>query len=238
MMRRINTAVIIVIPIVFLALVLGLVLVGRYESTLGSFTSSLQGRSDSQIHNIQLAAKKIDGTVLQPKEVFSFNRIVGERSADHGYVRAPAIVEGRMEEGLGGGICQVSSTLYNAVLLAGLKVVERHAHTTRTTSVPMGRDATVVFGGSDLRFKNTSTKPITVRASANNGRLVVRIVGDGQKPPEYRLVAEGCECYGSDITIHGQRMRLASVTVWREELRGEEVIGREFISSDKYGVKF
>jgi len=230
MMRRMKAAQTLIVPVAVVAGLLALVIVRRVEPTLGSFTTSVRWRSAAQLHNIARAASALDGVVIQPGEVFSFNETVGACTSERGYVRAPAIIEGRVEDSPGGGVCQVSSTLYNAALLSGLEMIERQAHSYPVASVPPGRDATVVFGGTDLRFRNSLPGPITIRAAAGPSQLVVRIAGRRSARSEFRLAAEVDESAGPDA----RGTRYLTANVWREQLRDGRLIGREFISSDVY----
>jgi vancomycin resistance protein YoaR len=143
-------------------------LIGHYVTY---FNSSNRERS----HNISLATKAINNHVVFPGETFSFNRVVGKRTAEKGYLSAPIIVKGELAEGIGGGICQVSSTLYNAVDQSGLEILERYSHSKRVPYVPNGRDATVSWYGPDFTFKNKYNQPILIRANARNGKMVVML---------------------------------------------------------------
>lgn len=125
--------------------------------------------------NISLAVQAINNQVVFPGEVFSFNHVVGKRTAAKGYKPAPVIVRGELSEGIGGGICQVSSTLYNAVDQSGLKIIERYSHSKSVPYVPPGRDATVSWYGPDFIFKNNYNRPILIRAKSFHGNLVVFI---------------------------------------------------------------
>lgn len=127
--------------------------------------------------NIHLAASHINGTLLMPGEIFSYNKIVGPRDKDAGFKQAPVIIHGQLKPGIGGGICQVSSTLYNAVLLAGLKVVQRSHHAFRVHYLPAGRDATVVDGEIDFQFQNNTPAPVYVVGSGHGGYLHFAIFG-------------------------------------------------------------
>jgi vancomycin resistance protein YoaR len=129
-------------------------------------------------HNLMKAASKINTSVVLPGKIFSFNQTVGKRIVENGYRDAMVIVNGRFEPGLGGGICQVSSTLYNACLLAGLKIVERHNHALAVAYVPLGRDATVAYGVQDFRFQNNTASPIYIKSVAGGGKLSVTIYGN------------------------------------------------------------
>jgi vancomycin resistance protein YoaR len=129
-------------------------------------------------HNLAKAAAKINTSVVLPGQIFSFNRTVGQRLVENGYRDAMVIVNGKFEPGLGGGICQVSSTIYNACLLAGLKIVERHNHALAVSYVPLGRDATVAYGVQDFRFQNNTGSPVYIRSIAGGGKLSITIYGN------------------------------------------------------------
>ncbi|WP_249870243.1 VanW family protein [Oceanobacillus saliphilus] len=142
---------------------------------LGRYVTFYKKSNAERSHNIYLAAEAINNTVIFPGETFSFNDVVGERTTERGYKRAPVIVKGELSEDIGGGICQVSSTLYNAVDLKGVQIVERYAHSRRVPYVPPGRDATVSWWGPDFVFKNLYNEPILIRAKSANGQMVVTI---------------------------------------------------------------
>ncbi|MGP7818651.1 VanW family protein [Niallia sp. 01092] len=142
---------------------------------IGQYVTYFNSNNKSRSHNISLAAKAIDNHVVFPNETFSFNQVVGMRTPDKGYMRAPIIVRGEFSEGVGGGICQVSSTLFNAVDHAGLRIVQRYSHSRRVPYVPSGRDATVSWYGPDFRFQNKFNQPILIRAKGNRGSMVVTL---------------------------------------------------------------
>jgi vancomycin resistance protein YoaR len=142
---------------------------------IGQYVTYFNSNNQSRSHNISLAAKAIDNQVVFPNEIFSFNKVVGKRSKDKGYLSAPVIVRGELSEGVGGGICQVSSTLFNAVDRAGLKIVERYSHSRRVSYVPPGRDATVSWYGPDFRFQNKYNQPILIRAKKYGGSMIVTL---------------------------------------------------------------
>ncbi len=144
---------------------------------LASFTTWYKVSEVARSHNLALAARAVNGTAVPAGEEFSFNRTVGERTYQNGYQDAMIINNGLFEPGLGGGICQVSSTIYNAVLLAGMEITERHNHSLAVTYVPLGRDATVAYGIQDFKFKNNTNYPIYIRATAGGGGLIVNIYG-------------------------------------------------------------
>ncbi|WP_136605330.1 VanW family protein [Paenibacillus dokdonensis] len=142
---------------------------------VGYYVTYYNANNADRSHNIALAAKAIDSTVIFPGESFSFNRVVGIRTAGRGYRRATVIVRGELSEGVGGGICQVSSTLFNAVDRAGLHIVKRYSHSRHVPYVPPGRDATVSWGGPDFEFDNAYNQPVLIRAFAGNGSMAVSI---------------------------------------------------------------
>ncbi|WP_087973129.1 VanW family protein [Oceanobacillus rekensis] len=142
---------------------------------LGRYVTSFKQSNLERSHNIDLASEAINNTVIFPGETFSFNQVVGERTAERGYKKAPVIVKGELAEDIGGGICQVSSTLYNAVDLKGIQIVERYAHSRQVPYVPPGRDATVSWWGPDFVFKNLYNEPILIRAKSESGQMVVTL---------------------------------------------------------------
>jgi vancomycin resistance protein YoaR len=142
---------------------------------IGQYVTYFNSNNKTRSHNISLATEAINNYVVFPGETFSFNKVVGKRTEDKGYMRAPVIVKGEMSEGIGGGICQVSSTLYNAVDKAGVKIVERYSHSRRVPYVPPGRDATVSWYGPDFRFQNHYNQPILIRAKTYGARMIVTI---------------------------------------------------------------
>lgn len=138
-----------------------------------SYTSSGYGRST----NIELAAQKLDGVVIMPGETFSYNQAVGQRTKAAGFKEATAYSNGQVVQEVGGGICQVSSTLYNAVLYANLEIVERTNHGFKPSYVKPGLDATVSWGGPDFKFKNNRNYPIRIKTDTSGKVLKIYIYG-------------------------------------------------------------
>lgn len=153
------------------------------KDVLGIYTTYFSTAAVGRTHNIRLSADAINGLLLKPNEVFSFNDVVGFRSAERGYQEAPVIVDGKMEPGLGGGICQVSTTLYNAALLADLGVIERECHFFPATYVPIGLDATVDYGNIDLKFRNSRQSDIYLWTKVDGGMITIAVLGNAQKEP-------------------------------------------------------
>lgn len=147
------------------------------DTLLGEYSTSLAGSSFSRIENIKLAAKTTSDVLLMPGEEFSYNEHTGVRSAANGYKNAHVISGGEVVDGIGGGVCQVSSTMFNSVLYAGLDIVSRTNHSIRSTYVPLGRDATVTDGGYDFVFKNSYKNPVFIKNTCTNGRITCQIFG-------------------------------------------------------------
>ncbi|MCY7482944.1 VanW family protein [Paenibacillus alvei] len=145
------------------------------EKQIGQYTTYYNTNNKNRSINIKLAAEANNNHVIFPGETFSFNEIVGQRTVERGYVSAPIIVKGEMSEGVGGGICQISSTLFNAVDRAGLQIVKRYSHSRNVTYVPPGRDATVSWNGPDFTFHNHYNQPILIRAFAYGGTVHIGV---------------------------------------------------------------
>lgn len=160
------------------------------EHEIASYSTSLVGRTTSQRHNARLALDSLVGVEIPAGETFSFNRRVGTFSRDAGFRKAPVSYNGQLIDDWGGGVCQTSTTLYNAALLSGMEVFERHRHRFAPSYVPAGRDAAVAFSNIDLRFRNPHPFPVRVEGSIKHGRLTVRLVGAGKPASTPRLVSE------------------------------------------------
>jgi len=143
---------------------------------LGDFSTPLMGSPD-RVQNIRLSLEAITNTVVLPGEVFSFNEIVGERTVERGYRNAPIILGEAVVPGVGGGVCQSSTTLYNAVRQAELEIVERRIHSVAPSYIKHGLDATVAWPHTDFKFKNNSSTPVIVKAEVQKWRVRVWILG-------------------------------------------------------------
>jgi vancomycin resistance protein YoaR len=142
---------------------------------IGRYITSFNPRNKKRTTNIQLAVDAINNHVIFPGENFSFNSVVGRRTAAKGYEKAKVIVRGEYSEDIGGGICQVSSTLFNAVDSAGLKIVQRFSHSRHVPYIPPGRDATVSWYGPDFEFRNNYNQPIIIQARTIGNLLVIKL---------------------------------------------------------------
>ena len=156
-------------------------ILGTYST---KFDSSVAGRS----HNIALAAKSTSDVLLMPGESFSYNKHTGSRTTSNGYKNAPVIVQGVVQEGVGGGVCQVSSTLYNAVLYAGLEIESIKNHSIPSSYVPKGRDATVSDGSIDFIFKNNLKYPVYIKNSVYGNNLTCTIYGSSEDKQKIEIL--------------------------------------------------
>lgn len=148
-----------------------------FPNLLSEFSTKYAASNKNRTTNLILASKKINGTVLMPGETFSYNKVVGARTIAAGYKEAPIYVSGRVEDGIGGGICQITTTLYNAVLYANLDIVERSNHQFVPSYAGPSRDATVVYGAIDFKFKNNRDYPIKITCSVSGGIANFKIWG-------------------------------------------------------------
>lgn len=144
-------------------------------NVIGSCTTNYVDNNSRSV-NVELAASRINGTVVQPGQSFSFSNTILPRTAANGYLPAPIYISGRTGTGTGGGVCQVSSTLYAAMVYAGLPATERHAHSLPVTYLPEGLDATIAGNYMDLKFTNIYSQPLLIQASAEGGTLTVTLV--------------------------------------------------------------
>lgn len=140
-----------------------------YSHLYASYSSKYVNNKN-RTTNLKIASKKIDGTIINPGQTFSFNKVVGERTSAKGYKKAPIFAGGGTVNDVGGGICQVASTMYNTALLANVKITERHQHSQRVTYVPLGRDAAIFWSGNqDFKWTNNTNYPIKIKMSVSNG---------------------------------------------------------------------
>jgi vancomycin resistance protein YoaR len=144
---------------------------------ISTFTTEYSSGNASRVNNIHVLGDALDGKLIAPGDTFSFNGAVGERTAAKGYQEANAIVKGKLVPQLGGGICQVATTMFNAVFFSGLPVTERTNHSFYISHYPMGRDATVSWGGPDLRWKNTTDGYVLVSVSYTSDSITVSLYG-------------------------------------------------------------
>lgn len=214
---------------------------------IATFSTTFAADDINRNHNIQLAAKAIDKTLVFSGDQFSFNKVVGKATAQRGYREAPVIVGGELVEGIGGGICQVSSTLYNTILLADLSIVERRNHGLAVSYLPPGRDATISYGWIDLKFLNDRNHAVWLRTFIDGNKLTVTFYGKVIPGHEVTILTTDLTSITAAEEIimtadlpKGVRERLKKgqpgyhVTVWRVTKMNGEVISREMLSQDSY----
>jgi len=217
------------------------------ERKIASFSTSFARSSEGRAYNVASTAQVLNGWELAPGEVFDYSRIIQAAREHYGFREAPVIVNGRIVPGIGGGICQVSSTLYNAALLAGLEIVERRNHSTPISYVPMGRDATFAEGYLNFRFRNTTGHHLAIRTEVFERVLTVKLFGTmpasttyriesklvKQLPPPTRKVRSGAAPRGGRVLIQSGKPGYV-VEVYRIKLESGKQTARELISTDTY----
>lgn len=175
------------------------------NTLIATFSTSYgAGSSPQRATNIQLATKAISGLCLMPGDTFSFNKVVGERTAQKGYQSAPVDIGNTTGMGLGGGVCQVSTTLYNSILLSGIKPTVREHHSIPSAYVPLGLDATVSYGGPDYQFKNTLSYPIYIEGSSANGTETFNIYSNSSLTSKTYKVLNDISSSGKDVKVYLQ----------------------------------
>ncbi|WP_227765902.1 VanW family protein [Zhaonella formicivorans] len=198
-------------------------------------------------HNIILSAQKLDNHFIPPGSIFSFNEVVGPRTKEDGYKDALIIVENEFEPGLGGGVCQVSSTLYNAALKANLAIKERRRHSLPVNYVPPGLDATVVYGYIDLKLQNNTDGYLWIRAKTKGDTLSIKLFGWKEQLPAVEITRNERVLEPQVVTVKDNSLPLGKVIVEQEGKRGlkvqvirtvknaaGEIITQEVISQDIY----
>lgn len=169
---------------------------------LSSYETSLSGKEKNTLFNIQKSAKEINGIILKPGETLSFNRLIGPADKADGYKESTIIANGQFINGYGGGVCQVSTTLYNAALLANLQIIERYNHSIYgkpTSYVPLGQDAAVFYGYKDLKFKNSLGQQVVIFSEVKPDRLIVTIWGEKGLDKEIRIINQDLKTYDYDV---------------------------------------
>ncbi len=219
--------------------------------TLAAYATDLSQRTPHQRFNARRAAAAIDGVTVAPGQVFSFNRTVRGWSADQGFLKAPVSYDGVLVDDYGGGVCETSTTVYNAALRAGLPILERHAHTFAPSYAPPGRDAAVAYAGVDLRFRNSYAWPLTMHVRPEGHRMVCRIeaaraptLGGGKVRVLVRSetldrfaatpapVRPGAGARRSRWHLLGRDG--VRVAVYRDFYEGDRCVRREAVSDDTY----
>lgn len=196
-----------------------------FPDLLSGFSTKYSVRATARTTNLKLAASKINGTVLMPGETFSYNKVVGARTIAAGYKEAPIYVSGEVVDGLGGGICQITSTLYNAVVYANLDIVERTNHQFVPSYVTASRDATVVYGSLDFKFKNNRNYPIKINCSVSDGIANFQIFGLKQDD-DYDVEISSYETGRTATAIYSEAYKILK--------KDGKVVNKQLLSKDTY----
>ncbi|MBW9170280.1 VanW family protein [Clostridium estertheticum] len=220
------------------------------NTRISRYTTNFGSSSEGRATNIALATGSINGKLLMPGDVFSFNDVVGERTALRGYKAAGVIIGDKLEQGLGGGICQVSSTLYNAMLSTSIVSVERIHHTISSGYIPKGQDATVDYGNLDYKFKNTFEYPIYIEGFLSNGNIHFNIYSNSTLTKRtYEIVNEVSEPTDpktetiKDPTMYRGQSEIVKtgyagfkVKVTRKTYENGNLVNTEIINQDTFHV--
>lgn len=218
------------------------------NGVLASYSTQFDSSDTNRSQNILIAAQNINGVLVKSGDVFSFNTYVGLRLAQYGYKEAPVFINGKLLPDFGGGVCQVSSTLYNAILLADMAVEERTSHFRPPGYVPIGRDATVADNLLDFKFKNTSQSNIYVLSEVMDNTVNITIFGKRiENPPDIQIVATDKRVLEPNTIIkQDPKLEIGKEVVEEEGLKGFQVttyrvkhykgkeIGRELIATDEF----
>ena len=196
-----------------------------FPDLLSSYSTKYAASNKDRTTNLRLAANKINGTVLMPGETFSYNKVVGARTIAAGYKEAPIYVSGKVVDGLGGGICQITSTLYNAVVYANLEVTQRSNHQFVPSYVTASRDATVVYGAIDFQFKNNRNYPIKLVCSVSGGIANFQIFGLKQDD-DYEVQILSYETGRTSTSIYSEAYKILK--------RDGKEVSRQLMSKDTY----
>jgi vancomycin resistance protein YoaR len=164
-------------------------LLSRINGVIGEFSTSFKGSSYGRIQNIKVSAKRLSDLLILPGDEISYNEMVGPINSETGFMEAPVIINGELTPGMGGGVCQTSTTLYNALLLADITIVERHPHSIAASYVPKGTDGAVAQGYLDLKFRNDFDFPIYTFSKVVGNNLYFYIYGD-TKAKDYTIKIE------------------------------------------------
>lgn len=196
-----------------------------FPDLLSSFSTKYAASNQNRTTNLRLAANKINGTVVMPGETFSYNKVVGARTIAAGYKEAPIYVQGEVVDGLGGGICQITSTLYNAVVYANLEVTQRTNHQFVPSYVTASRDATVVYGSIDFQFKNNRNYPIKLVCSVSGGIANFQIFGLKQYD-DYEVEISSYETGRTSTAIYSEAYKILK--------KDGKVVDTQLLSKDTY----
>lgn len=177
------------------------------ERKIIEFSTGLGSSGPGRVHNVTAAAKAVDGMILKPGDEFNYAHIIDVAKKEYGFKEAPVIVNGKLVPGIGGGICQVSSTVYHAALLMGLEITERRNHSLPVSYLPKGQDATFAEGAINFRFRNNTGKHLLILSEVSHGNLTLKMFGTFPENTEYELVSTTIETLPSpEKVIHNNSL--------------------------------
>ena len=216
------------------------------EAVIGQYVTGLRGRTPNQVHNVALAARTINGRWIKPGGTFSFNQTIGSWSSDSGYKLAPVSYDGELVPSWGGGVCQASTTLYNAALLAGLDVPQRHRHRWLPRYIAPGRDAAVAYSNIDLKLRNPHPWPVRIEGRVHGELIEFRIIGKARLKEQYAIRQRVEQVIQPTLVRQPWREGLpvrrvrnpgkpgCRVLTYRVRLQDGRELSREFLSDDSY----
>ncbi|HAG10692.1 MAG TPA: vanomycin resistance protein VanB [Desulfotomaculum sp.] len=195
------------------------------KGLLAYHTTSFDPGNVGRTYNIRVAANALDGLLAPPGQEVSFNKVVGPRSSEAGYKNAKVIINGEFVDGIGGGVCQVSTTLYNAIILSNLEILERTNHSLPIQYIPIGRDATVVYGLSDLRFRNNTESFIYIRSFVSGGYLTFKVYGNTDYKIPVSISTKVVKVYEPETILKDDpNLKKGEQVVKQEGSKGYEVV--------------
>ncbi|OHD69201.1 MAG: hypothetical protein A2W19_06335 [Spirochaetes bacterium RBG_16_49_21] len=199
-----------------------------------SFSTSVAEQDDNVKRNIMIACERLSGFVVAPGSVFSFNDTVGEASAKNGYLTGRVLYRDSVVMEPGGGLCQVSSTLFNAFLLAGCVIIERHRHSQPVAYVPAGLDATIKYGKKDLKVKNPHQQSIRIEMQLSEKSVIAIIKADNKLQYRYEIYTEEDEVPVPSVEDADRIRQGISVLVYRKKFSGDKLINSALLYKDYY----
>ncbi len=201
--------------------------VGPRPVILSTFWTSLEGRTKGQRYNAFKAVRAINGALILPGQNFSFNQRVGSWTRGRGFVRAPVSLGGVLVPSWGGGVCQVSTTLYVAALLAGLEVLERNSHAIAPSYVPTGMDAAVAYGVADLKLRNPFPFPVKLKCTIENQKIVCQVIG-------LMNSIQAKEIKRHKFQLRREVVSPSHIRLWRLHFFNGKIVKRELCSESNY----
>jgi len=217
------------------------------ERKIMSFSTDFRTSAEGRAHNVTVTAEALNDWELAPGEVFDYGKLIAKAEELYEYREAPVILNGKLVPGIGGGICQVSSTLYNAILRAGLEIVERRNHSLPVAYLPIGQDATYAGGAINFRFKNTTGKHLIIRTSVEDRKLTIKLFGTMKEKEKYDIESVTLKTIEPTVQERtnsrlspGQKVTVESgkqgyvVETYRTLTRDGKVVSRDRLSRDTY----